>query len=286
MNFMGIQKYKKPILIILIYYIFLLFFFGLLADVPDRALILLITLVIFPLMALGGLLIGSKLLSLLFLFIHTKILGRGMVYGIEDKPSSTKFDKTWRGIFPALMAITFTLMFVFNKTVVTTLASLSNLSSPNEVDRIMNTFILLLIVTIFISCILFGGIWALLDAGLVYSNVEKVKNTDKPTEQKSVGGFFQTSLKGYAGIGALLAYYQFAVQIMEILSADSEEFNPVMILVWAFYIPFPILIAITILPGILFLDMTRQVTKKYIHKWAKKFGITKHLEFIVKEAEE
>ncbi len=283
---MEIQKYKKAIKIILIYYIFIVLFFGVIADTPDPLTILLIFLVILPLMSLAGLIIGTYVLSPLFLLIHMKILGREMVYGIEEKLGSTELDKIWSGIFPALMAITFALMLVFNKTVVTTLASLSNSTPRHEVDAIMNTFIMLLIFTVFISCILFGSIWALMDAKLVYSNIEKVKNSDKPTEQKSVGGYFQILLKGYAGIGAIIAYFQFAVQIMEILTTDgSGEFNPLLLVPWAFYLIFPILITILIIIGIIFLDMTSNTTKKYVHKWANKFGITKHVELIMKEVE-
>ncbi len=283
---MEIQKYKKAIKIILIYYIFIALFFGVIADTPSPLTILLIFLVILPLMSLAGLIIGTYVLSPLFLLIHTKILGREMVYGIEEKPGSTELDKIWSGIFPALMAITFALSLVFNKSVVTTLASLSNSTPRHEVDAIMNTFIMLLIFTVFISCILFGSIWALLDAKLVYSNIEKVKNSNKPTEQKSVGGYFQILLKGYAGIGAIIAYFQFAVQIMEILATDgSGEFNPLILVPWAFYLIFPILITILTIIGIIFLDMTSNTTKKYVHKWANKFGITKHVELIMKEVE-
>jgi len=270
---MGNSKYKNGIILIAIYYGFLGLFFGVIADVPDRALILLVFLVLFPLAAFLGVFLGGYLLSPLFLFIHKNILGRKMVYDIEDKDKGQKFGKTWRGIFPALMALTFTIGFVFDKSIQNTIMQIFNPSVNTEVDVIMNTFMMLLIAMIFVSTLLFGSIWFLLDSCVVYSNVEKVKDTDQPTETKSVGGYFQTLLKGYAGIGALIAYYTFAIAIMDILS--EGKFDIIMFIVAGlFYAPFPILVAIAILPSILLADVLRNQRIEYVKKWAKKFGIT------------
>lgn len=251
----------------------MLIFFGILADVPDRILILLIFLVIWPLISIGGALLGGYLLSPLYLLLHKKILGNKLVYGIEERPQQQEFDKTWRGLFPALMAISLTIMLLFNE-------SIQNLISGggeglSEIDVLMNTFIILLTIFIFVSIAIFGGIWFLLDAGIVYSNKDKVENKDQPIENKSVGGFYKILLKGYAGIGAAIAYYELVIFIMSIL---IHGFDPMIFLVLVFYIPFPIYASIILLPAIILLDIMKQNRINYVRKRAAKLGITDYVE--------
>lgn len=250
----------------------MLFFFGIIADVPDRALILLIFLVIWPLISIGGALLGGYLLSPLYLLLHKKILGKKLVYGIEERPQQQEFDKTWRGLFPALMAISFAMMLLFNESIQ---HLISGGKGQAEVEVIMITFLILLTIFIFISIAIFGGIWFLLDAGIVYSNEDKVENKDQPIENKSVGGFYKTLLKGYAGIGAVIGYYQLVIYLMSIM---AEGFDPMIILALTFFIPFPLYTSIILLPAIILLDIMKQNRINYVRKRAAKLGITDYVE--------
>lgn len=51
---------------------------------------------------------------------------------------------------------------------------------------------------------MFAGAWTLYEAGIGYSNKEKVKDKGVFIETRSVGGWYLQFLKGYAGIGVLL----------------------------------------------------------------------------------
>ena len=66
--------------------------------------------------ALIGILLGF-LLTPLFLIVHKKIIGRNLIYGIQERPEPEKFKGTFKAFFPALMALNFALIYVFNPTV-------------------------------------------------------------------------------------------------------------------------------------------------------------------------
>ena len=54
--------------------------------------------------------IFGYLFAPLYLGVHKLVIGRKMVYGIQEIPPQEKFKSTFRGIFPALMAMNFALM--------------------------------------------------------------------------------------------------------------------------------------------------------------------------------
>ncbi len=65
--------------------------------------------VLFPIMAILGGLIGI-VLSPLLVWLHKIIFGRTATYGIEEVHKSEKFKRTFQGLFPCLMAINFSLL--------------------------------------------------------------------------------------------------------------------------------------------------------------------------------
>jgi hypothetical protein len=216
---------------------------------------------------IGGVLIGY-LLGPLFMLAHKKIIGRKMIYGIQNKPKPEIFkDIFLKGFFPSLMAMNFALLFAFDP-------AIQRIAINNSEDAIapMLTFNVLLALMIGISMGLFSPVWFLLDAGIVYSNKEKVKDTSYPTEVRSVGGWFMPLLKGYAGISVILSFYTFFLLIYNIIG-PAEVMKGMNLMFLILYPILPFVITIVIIPAFIVLDLTYNHRKKFILKQAKKLGI-------------
>ncbi len=119
--------------------------------------------------AIIGILFGY-LLAPLFLFIHKRVIGPKMTYGIHrlQDPNPEKFKGLLKGFFPALMALNFAIMFSSYPAVSNLLFS-SNTPSGDPVYTILGVVIVLSL-TSGIALALFSPVWFLLDSGIIYSN--------------------------------------------------------------------------------------------------------------------
>ena len=225
--------------------------------------------VLWPLLSILGAILFGYLLTPLFLIVHKKVIGRDAVYGIQEKAESKEFKKYFQGFFPALIAINLSLMVVddpespFMQFI---------LHEPGEPSMVLPAFVIMLAFTICIALALFSPAWFLRDSGIVYSNKEKDKDTDKPIEIRSVGGWYIQLLKGYAGISVILTYYDFFMNYLPILMEGSSLFS--YILIFILFIPMPIIVALSTIPAIILLDLTRESRKKYVKKIAMKYGVS------------
>jgi len=275
---MKILKYKIPLIALGINCISVIYLYGIMwPGLPNKEVSILFLLLLYPLFAFIGIILGGYLLSPVYLFVHKKILGRKLNYGFVDKSGASNFNKTWRGIFPALMAISLTLRFVFDESIQNSILEL--LPEPNFGSAVLPVFSFLVGFFILIAGLFFGGIWFLLDAGIMYSNEEKVRNTDKPVENKSVGGYFQILLKGYAGISAIIGFYEFFLYIMEMTGSANPEVN----LMLGFIFLYPLIVAISFQPAIILTEVKKQKRIEYVRKLAKNFGIDKQVVTTFKE---
>jgi len=288
---MGISKYKLPLCIFLYTLIILVLFiltnyqtmyFNMEGEItpliPIKSYVIeqiIIYLVLYPLAAIIGGILGGYLLSPLFLFLYKKIFGKKMIYGIQETHES-KFTQMFRGFFPALMAINFSVILANN-------AQLSQfLLYPeaweygyNSVWTYVPTLTISLIFTIFVGMAIFVPIWFLLDAGLVYSNKEKVnKGKGEVVEGRALGGWFLNLVKGYAGIGGIIAFYQLIILFLtEMIYVPGILISNSLLM-----IPLPIFITILIIPALIILEITKKFRIKYIRGIAKKLGITDYVE--------
>ena len=284
------MKYKKEIFFICILYGFFTFIIGLnlLYPNPDEGDITpllpgtttsdlsLQFLVLVPLGAIIGSLLGY-LFAPLFLLVHKKTVGRSLRYGIQERPSPTKFNKFFRGFFPSLMAINFGLILSSNSFLRTLIFSQNQLESNTESSLIILFVLFLLGWTLGAAFALFSSVWFLKEAGIVYDNKKKVNDSDYPIEVHSVGGWYSYFLKGYAGISVILTLYQITSQ--EILRA-GETGNILLIFTLVF---FPLLIMILVLPSVVFFDCLKGHRNKYIRKFAGKIGILNYIELEIHE---
>ena len=90
-------------------------------------------------------------------------------------------------------------------------------NSSGDEQVAMVTLLALLALMTGISMGIFSSVWFLLDAGIVYTNKEKVKDLAQPTEVRSVGGWYNYLLKGYAGISVILSFYAFFWYMFEVM---------------------------------------------------------------------
>ncbi len=227
-----------------------------------------------------GLIIVGALLGIVFgyvfgplyLYIHKLLIGRKkMIYGIQDKAQPDKFSDTFRGFFPALMAISLALMLSF-------IPAVQEILYPQIDVRFMThffSFLALLPLMTGVSIALFSPTWFLQDSRIIYSNSKKVEDKMRPVEVRSVGSYFIYLLNGYAGISVIFNFYLFTIKIM-----DFTDGNPVIAL---FIIPLPIIITILILLPVVVLDANQKHVRKFMLNFARKIGIIDILDLRVEK---
>ncbi len=216
--------------------------------------------------------IGGYLLGPLFLYAHKNTIGKKMIYGIQEKEKDKEFKGVFlKALFPALLATNLALILSQNPTV----QALSISAADNRGTMLqMFTISAILPLVCGIALGLFSGVWILQDAGIVYSNTEKVKDKSAPSEVKSVGGWYMYLLKGYAGISVIFNYLLF----FQNLNTTMGESSGVMrIMFYIFWPIMPIMVAILMIHGIILQDLTFEKRRVFMRNAAKKQGITEPL---------
>ncbi|MFX1537292.1 MAG: hypothetical protein ACFFDI_24050, partial [Promethearchaeota archaeon] len=137
-----------------------------------------------PISSMIGVLLGY-IVAFIYLFIHKIIIGGGMTYCIEDRTKleeirRKKFYGMLKALFPALLAIN--IAFILSE--YPEIQALVVRPNPNPVPNEPAEFIALAnrLQTLFmisglgmvIPMALFSGAWALLDAGIVFTNKNEV----------------------------------------------------------------------------------------------------------------
>jgi len=209
------------------------------------------------------------LLSPLLLFFHKKILGRKMQYGIEKQPTPEKFNRTFKSFFPALLAINLAFMLA-EVGIIQDIVLTDYIGQNSSFERELFTFLCLVPLMMAIAMALFSSTWLLQNSGIVYTNKDKVKDIDQPTQVGNSGGFYMRLLKGYAGIGVIVVL----VSNMMILGSyeDDPSQNWLFISILLLGI-LPFLMILLALPAMVLFDMMQKIRENYIQKWAKIFGI-------------
>lgn len=292
---MNISRYKIPITIIVfnvILNIVLITLFGINQTQPqdlsyilpftDYVEILILFIIIWPIMAILGGFLGS-FISPALIWIHKAVFGRNVSYGIEEVQQSKKFRRTFLGFFPSLMAINISMLIsdyaIIQRILITEMWFLSLPGSPQIISFIVGvTFALI------ISFALFSGLWAISDAGIVFSNrktIEK-KGKEKPVMAQSIGSWYNYLLKGYAGIGVLVAYYELAFLFLGAIGFASGTAYISFFNIYIFLGLFIILPLLSI-PAIIVLDVLRDWRVEFTRKFATKLGIVQNVEIEMKE---
>ena len=290
------SKYKSALIVIFGYYVLLLCLSYYVSSnelfddpiyltplIPSNDMYLqvnLILLVFVPISSAIGGLMGGYLLGPILLFLHKSIFGSKYSYWIQEYPKSKTFGTLFRGYFPALLTININSIILF--------------SFPWMIDLILNQeflertliygsvytnyyipgFLVLLMFTISLGTLVFSPTWFLTDAGIMYSNKEKLSRRNKIVEVRTVGGRFTDYLRGYAGIGVTLSYLQFLLSYMDEIGGPILA-NPINLVAFLlFFFGIPVFLLIAILPALIILDLMKERRLKFIRKLAENMGIT------------
>jgi len=217
---------------------------------------------------IGGIFLGY-IFGPIYLWLHEKMIGRKMLYGIRSKKNSENLKNVFiKLFFPALMVMNFS--FLLHDTPIINTFILNPIT-PNELTKLMVATWLFPWVSI-IGLGLFSGAYFLNDAGIIYSNKNKVRADPRPVELRSVGNWYIQFLKGYAGITVFLNLYELLSGFIYLLGDPSSMIAGII-----FFISWPIMpfiLAFLMIPAIIGLDLTFEKRKKYILKYAEKRSIT------------
>ncbi|MFX0102120.1 MAG: hypothetical protein ACFFCS_21320 [Candidatus Hodarchaeota archaeon] len=236
--------------------------------------------VFIPIITIIASLLGY-LLTPMFLFLFKVFLGRKMTYGIQENKDPGMFKDYFRGVFPALMAINFAMMFSTNDQFVFLFSSYAEYMQLYGISYILGyfvAFIVLLIFTMGISIAIFSPVWFLLDSGIVFLNrnlIEK-KNTSEPVEGRAVGSYFLKFLKGYTGVGVIFTFIEFMS-----LTYNELRYQPQSILTFLIHVVLlPFFLSVANLPSIIVLDLLKKHRIKFTLKVARKLGITENVKIV------
>ncbi len=206
----------------------------------------------------------------LFLYVYKKTIGIKMIFGIQEREIPLKFKYTLRNFFPSLMVINFAVIFSGFQWISDICV---NPSYPDVARVPFMTFIVLLPLLSGIVSGLFSAPWILLDAGIVFTNKDRVLDKINPIEVRSMGGWYLYILKGYAGIGAIWAFITFLSNTI-LNYGSSDAVIPVIILIPIL----PIIYLYLGVPAMIVLDKTVNHRRDYMRRFAKRLGISETLE--------
>ncbi|MCK4286048.1 MAG: hypothetical protein KAX18_07585 [Candidatus Lokiarchaeota archaeon] len=238
---------------------------------------------ILPLSSIIGVIFGGYLITPIVLFLHKKIYGSKMHYGIQYEKPTRDVKLFSRSFFPVLMAINLSSLFL-TPTIIQLILEADLVA---EIDVVSNAPVLtrflaeaiLLMITYGVSTMFFSSVWFLKDSGIIYSNKERLVNSDESFSLKSIGDWLQTMLRSYAGIGAIITYiiiiYNFLTNFINNLGSSGNILNIPGIILW---LGLPFYLAISLIPALIFNDLIKKSRTSYVRKFGKKIGIKDSVE--------
>jgi hypothetical protein len=236
---------------------------------------------VFPLSSIIGVIIGGYCITPLILLIHKKVIGSKMHYGFQ-KEKSKKPQLFSRAFFPVLMAINLSSIFLTPMMIEFVIEGdlineIDNVSKIPVLTRFLAEIVLLTI-TFGVATFLFSAVWYLKDTGIIYSNKQKIVNSDETFVLKTIGDWYQTILRSYAGIGAIITYilviYNFLGDFARIADINNIT-NTLSLILW---LGLPFYLAISLIPALILNDFIKKNRVKYIKKIGKKLGIRDSIE--------
>jgi len=237
----------------------------------------LIFILILPLSSLLGLVFGGYIISPLILYLHKKINRSKRFYGILHEKKQEKPRMISKGIFPMLMSINLAsllltptfIQLILSAEIIFRLESVSNL--PMLTQFLAESVALM--ITFGLTTTFFSSVWFLKDAGIIYSNKEKIESSEEFVEVKSIGEWLNTFLKSYAGIGAFLTYFIVIYNIYSNFLTNTGVLNILNIPILILWIGMPFYLAISLIPTIILNDLLETKRVNYIKKIAEKLDI-------------
>ncbi len=238
---------------------------------------------ILPLSSIIGVIFGGYLITPIVLYLHKKIFGSKMHYGIQYEKPTQDANLFSRSFFPVLMAINLSSIFL-TPTVIQFILEADLFAEIDVVSRapVLTRFLaeaILLMITFGISTMFFSSVWFLKDSGIIYSSQERLINSNEFFTLKSIGDWLQTMFRSYAGIGSIITYiiiiYDFLTNFINNLGFPGNILNIPGIILW---LGLPFYLAISLIPALIFNDIIKKSRTSYVRKFGKYLGIRDSVE--------
>ena len=238
---------------------------------------------ILPLSSIIGVIVGGYLITPVVLFLHKKIYSSKMHYGIQYEKPSKETKLFSRSFFPVLMAINLSSLFL-TPTVIQFLLETDLYAEIDGVSRapVLSRFFaetILLMITYGVSTMIFSSVWFLKDSGIIYSNKERLVNSDESFTLRSIGDWLQTILRSYAGIGSVITYiiiiYNFLTNFINNIGIPGNILNIPGLILW---LGLPLYLAISLIPALIFNDLIKKSRTSFVRKFGKKLDIKDSVE--------
>jgi len=217
-----------------------------------------------PITATIGALIGGYLLSPIYLFIH-KSINPKMVYFIQEPLDMGTFNQIFNGFYPALLAFNINSMIIQRYPQILESILSSSFNEAPDMMRYLAGSAILMMGSIGIGMIFFSPVFFLNDGCILYSSRNLVKETGRPIETRTVGGWFYGYFKGYAGLSVAFSYFLIVFSYINNFSIGS--------LFILFWIGLPLFITVSVIPAFIFLDQIKKHRIRYVQRIAWLMGI-------------
>jgi hypothetical protein len=225
---------------------------------------------LFPVFAIIGTLFGF-VLAPFFLWIYKKYMGRNHLFAIQNPDSMEKSHGMLMGFFPALMSTNFTLSIIFNPAIM-------DLPLFQDYYLQWNSIIFLFFVfgavLQFPAFALFSAAWIIDESGIV------LMSKYGSLELQATGKWYLALLKGYAGIGVIIALYQFT---FDFLNTYGSQVHWSAIL---FLFILPLIVTLWVIPAIIVVSATEGKRRSYILGFAERFGFRTEFELNIRRIED
>ena len=291
---MNLSKYKNSLILFIFYIFFWIIIISILKELFKPSVTIALTrflplndillelafifIIIFPLSPLFGLFIGGYIIAPIILYLHKKIYGSKVHYGIQVEQRLEKIKIFSKSFFPVLMAINLSsilltptiIQFILTSDVIIEFDNVSKIPMLTrffaDVTSLMFTFGL--------ATMFFSSVWFLRDSGVIYSNKAKIEDSNESIVLRSIGDWFQTILRSYAGIGAIFTYIltvsDFITKYIDNYGLPGNVFNIPSLILW---LGMPFYIILSLIPTIVINDIIKRNRINYIRKLSQKIGI-------------
>jgi hypothetical protein len=201
-----------------------------------------------------------------------------MYYGIQVEQKSEKLKLFTKSFFPVLMAINLSSILLTPTIVqfILTTDVIIEFDTVSKIPMLTRFFadVILLMFTFGLSTMFFSSVWFLRDSGIIYSNKAKIENSNESIVLRSIGDWFQTILRSYAGIGAIITYIlavsDFISKFIENYGLPGNIFNIPSLILW---LGMPFYLILSIIPTMVINDLITRNRTNYIKKLSRKIGI-------------
>lgn len=230
-----------------------------------------------PIFSIIAFIIGGYLFTPFLLFLHKKVLGKNLSYGIRNSNKPKIFKRAFiNSIYPSLLAFNLGILLSDQSNIHSIIFDSSFQTTPLVIRQILTLVILLPLISS-IGIAAFSAVYFLLDSGLEYSNKNKRKVLDGsyPIELRSVGGYYLYFLKGYAGLSVIIGIFQLIIDYIFTLQETGFLIFLVNLMIWPFM---PFIIALFMSPVFIIKDFSFDKRKRFTQKWAEKLHLAGPLE--------